>query len=35
MSVIGNFHDLIVYQKAFSAACMIFEISREFPKEER
>jgi four helix bundle protein len=35
MSVIRNFHDLIVYQKAFSAACKIFEISREFPKEER
>lgn len=35
MSVIRNYHDLIVYQKAFTAACKVFEISREFPKEER
>lgn len=35
MSVIRNFHDLIVYQKAFEAACRIFEISRSIPVEER
>ena len=35
MSAIRNFHDLIVYQKAFAAACRVFEISRTFPVEER
>lgn len=35
MSVIKNFHDLIVYQKAFSAACRVFDLSRTFPQEER
>jgi len=35
MSAIRNYHDLIVYQKAFNAACRIFEISRDFPSEER
>jgi four helix bundle protein len=31
----GSFTDLIVYQKAFSLAMEIFEISKRFPKEER
>ena len=31
----GSFRDLIVYQKAFSFAMKIFEISSEFPKEEK
>jgi four helix bundle protein len=35
MSVIKNFHDLIVYQKAFSAACRVFDLSRTFPQEEK
>jgi len=35
MSVIRIFHDLKVYQKAFSAACRVFELSRTFPNEEK
>jgi len=35
MAVIKNYFDLIVYQKAFNAACSIFEISKAFPSEER
>lgn len=35
MSVIKNYQDLIVFQKAFDTACRIFEISRGFPREER
>lgn len=31
----GTFRDLAVYKKAFSLAMEIFEISKEFPKEER
>ncbi|MEL4308723.1 four helix bundle protein [Joostella sp. CR20] len=29
-----NFKELIAYQKAFSLAMLIFEISKTFPKEE-
>jgi four helix bundle protein len=31
----GDFRDLIVYQKAFSLAMEIFEITKTFPKEEK
>ena len=31
----GNFRDLIAYQKAFKLAMKIFEISKSFPFEER
>lgn len=31
----AGFKDLIVYQKAFSLAMEIFEISKRFPKEEK
>ncbi len=31
----GSFRELIVYQKAFSFAMRIFEISSAFPKEEK
>ena len=31
----GTFRDLTVYKKAFSLAMEIYEISKEFPKEER
>lgn len=34
MSVIKNFHDLIYYQKAFSAACRVFYLSLTFSNEE-
>ena len=34
MGTINRHRDLIVYQKAFQAACEIFEISKSFPKEE-
>ncbi|MEA3392000.1 MAG: four helix bundle protein [Candidatus Marinimicrobia bacterium] len=30
-----GFHDLIVYQKAYELGVMIFELSKEFPKEEK
>jgi len=35
MSKVGSFKDLIVYQKAYKLAMEIFEISKEFPKEEK
>lgn len=31
----GSFRDLIVYQKAFSLAMEIFEITKKFPQEEK
>jgi four helix bundle protein len=31
----GTFRDLIVYKKAFELAMEIFEITKEFPKEEK
>ena len=31
----GSFRDLIVYQKAFSLAMKIFEITKKFPPEEK
>lgn len=31
----GNFRDLTVYKKAFELAMEIFQVSKEFPKEER
>ena len=35
MSKVGGFKDLIVYQKAYKLAMEIFELSKEFPKEEK
>jgi four helix bundle protein len=35
MTKIESFKDLIVYQKAYKLAMDIFEISRNFPKEEK
>jgi four helix bundle protein len=35
MSKVGGFRELIVYQKAYKSAMAIFEISKEFPKEEK
>jgi four helix bundle protein len=35
MSKIESFKDLIVYQKAYKLAMEIFEISKNFPKEEK
>lgn len=35
MSKIESFKELIVYQKAYKLAMEIFEISKEFPKEEK
>jgi four helix bundle protein len=32
---IKTHEDLIIYQKAFEAAMIIFELSKQFPKEER
>lgn len=32
---INSFRDLIVYQKAYTLAMEIFEISKSFPKEEK
>jgi four helix bundle protein len=31
----SSFKDLIVYKKAFSLSMEIFEVSKEFPKEEK
>jgi four helix bundle protein len=31
----GSFRDLIVYQKAFTLAMKIFEITKKFPTEEK
>jgi four helix bundle protein len=31
----GSFRDLIVYQKAFTLAMKIFEITKRFPSEEK
>ena len=31
----GTFRDLIVYKKAFQLAMEIFEITKQFPKEEK
>jgi four helix bundle protein len=35
MAQINSFKDLIVYQKAYKLGMEIFEISKEFPKEEK
>ena len=35
MSTVNSFRDLIVYQKAYKLAMEIFEISKNFPKEEK
>jgi four helix bundle protein len=35
MTRINSFKDLIVYQKAYKLAMEIFEISKDFPKEEK
>jgi len=35
MAFINDFKELIVYQKAFSLAMRIFEMSKTFPKEEQ
>lgn len=35
MSQINSFRDLIVYQKAYEVSMEIFEISKEYPKEEK
>ena len=35
MSVINSFKDLIVYQKAYTLAMEIFELTKTFPKEEK
>ncbi len=35
MSQINSFKDLIVYQKSYKLAMEIFEISKDFPKEEK
>lgn len=35
MSHVNSFKELIVYQKAYMGAMEIFEISKEFPKEEK
>ena len=31
----GNLSDLIVYTKAFNLAMQVFEISKQFPREEK
>ena len=35
MSHVNSFKELIVYQKAYKLAMEIFEISKDFPKEEK
>ena len=35
MSQISSYRDLIVYQKAYKLAMEIFEVSKDFPKEEK
>ena len=35
MTKVGSFKDLIVYQKAYKLAMEIFEISKDFPKDEK
>jgi len=35
MSKVGSFKDLIAYQKAYKLTMEIFEISKDFPKEEK
>ena len=35
MSQINSFKDLIVFQKAFNLAMNIFNITKDFPKEEK
>lgn len=35
MAQINGFRDLIVYQKAYKLSMEIFEISKNFPKEEK
>ncbi|MBN1414279.1 MAG: four helix bundle protein [Bacteroidales bacterium] len=35
MAKIESFKDLIVYQKAYKLAMEIFEISKDFPKDEK
>ena len=34
MAIINSFRDLIVYQKAYQFSMQIFELSKNFPKEE-
>ena len=34
MAIINSFKDLIVYQKSYQYSMQIFELSKEFPKEE-
>ncbi|HOE15892.1 MAG TPA: four helix bundle protein [Syntrophorhabdaceae bacterium] len=35
MSMVGHFRELRVYQMAFDAAMRIYELTKEWPKEER
>jgi four helix bundle protein len=35
MAIINSFKDLIVYQKAYEFSMRIFEVSKNFPKEEK
>ena len=35
MSQINSFRDLIVFQKAYALSMEIFELTKEFPKEEK
>lgn len=35
MSTINSYRDLIICQKAYKLAMEIFEISKDFPKEEK
>jgi four helix bundle protein len=35
MSHVNSFKELIVYQKAYKLAMEIFEVSKDFPKEEK
>ncbi len=35
MSTVGSFNELIVFQKAFDLAMLVFDSSRLFPKEEK
>ena len=35
MAIYRGFRDLIVYQKSYKLAMEIFEITKEFPKEEK
>ena len=35
MATINSFRDLIVYQKSYKLAMEVFEITKNFPKEEK